>query len=112
MANENEVDTGLQARHRIIAERKARARQAAPNPRMRVLPRDASIRKHIVHWPTGIAFPETGSVEWPDDRFTQRRIRDGDVTIEGAEPQRAEGTEAQRAEGAEPRTKASSKSSM
>jgi hypothetical protein len=91
----DEVDAGAIARSQHIAERKARARQAAPSGRVRVLPRDETIRKHIVHWPTRIAFPATGSVEWPNDRFTQRRVRDGDVTIEEAAktesgPQRSE----------------------
>jgi hypothetical protein len=81
----DEIDTGTIARSQHIAERKAQARQVATSPRVRVLPRDETIRKHIVHWPTGIAFPATGSVEWPNDRFTQRRVRDGDVTIEEAE---------------------------
>jgi hypothetical protein len=80
----SDPETGMNARHKVIAERKARARQIRPNPRVRVLPRDDGIRKNIVHWPTGIAFPATGSVEWPNDRFTQRRIRDGDVTVEEA----------------------------
>jgi hypothetical protein len=79
-------DTGLSARQQVITERKTRAnelRQIA-TPRVRVLPRDETIRKYIKHWPTRIAFPESGSVEWPNDRFTQRRIRDGDVTVEEA----------------------------
>jgi hypothetical protein len=80
----DEVDAGMIARSQAIAEGKARARQLTPGARVRVLPRDESIRKNIVHWPTRIAFPATGSVEWPNDRFTQRRIADGDVMVEGA----------------------------
>jgi hypothetical protein len=78
------VDAGMVARSQHIAERRAQARLAAAVPRVRVLPRDEMIRKYIKHMPSGIAFPETGSVEWPNDRFTQRRISDGDVTIEAA----------------------------
>jgi hypothetical protein len=81
------AETGMNAREKIIDARKARARQARPNPRVRVLPRDDIIRRDIVHWPTGIRFPATGSVEWPNDRFTQRRIRDGDVTVEEPPPE-------------------------
>jgi hypothetical protein len=73
------------ARSQAIAERRAQARSVAAVSRVRVLPRDETIRKHITHQPTGIAFPATGSVEWPNDRFTQRRIRDGDVTLEEAQ---------------------------
>jgi hypothetical protein len=79
------VDAGMVARSQALADRRAMARQVASSPRVRVLPRDETIRKYIVHQPSGIAFPATGSVEWPNDRFTQRRIRDGDVTIEGAQ---------------------------
>jgi hypothetical protein len=83
MAEKTEdADAGMIARSQAMADRQARARQAAPMTRVRVLPRDETIRRHIVHWPTRIAFPAEGSVEWPNDRFTQRRIRDGDVTIE------------------------------
>jgi hypothetical protein len=85
----DEVDAGMIARSQIVADRRAQARSMAALPRVRVLPRDETIRKYIVHWPTRIAFPATGSVEWPNDRFTQRRIRDGDVTVEGAEEKKA-----------------------
>ena len=83
--SDEKLDAGAIARSQAIAGRRAQARSVATSPRVRVLPRDETVRKHIVHWPTGIAFPAEGSVEWPNDRFTQRRIRDGDVTIEGAE---------------------------
>lgn len=51
-------------------------------PRVRVVPRDDSIRKGIVHPDGNLKFPEhTGSVEWPLDGFTQRRLRDGTVML-------------------------------
>lgn len=78
----NDVDAGMVARSQAIADRKARARTVATSGRVRVLPRDATIRRDITHQPSGIAFPAEGSVEWPNDRFTQRRIAEGDVTIE------------------------------
>jgi hypothetical protein len=81
----NDVDAGMVARSQALADRKARARTVASSGRVRVLPRDETIRRHITHQPSGIAFPAEGSVEWPNDRFTQRRISDGDVMIEGAE---------------------------
>lgn len=90
MAND-EVDAGQLARSQMIAANRARARQSTAGTRVRVLPRDEVIRKDIKHQPSGIAFPASGSVEWPNDRFTQRRVRDGDVTIEEAE-QKAEKT--------------------
>ena len=50
---------------------------------VKVLPKDDHIRKIIKH-PTGGAFPEEGPANWPDDQFTTRRLKDGDVTL--AEP--------------------------
>lgn len=52
--------------------------------RVRVLPANDAIRAAIKHPTGGIAFPASGSVDWPLDQFTKRRIRDGDVTIEEA----------------------------
>ena len=49
----------------------------------KVLPKDDAMRKLLKH-PVGGAFPEEGPVNWPDDQFTTRRLRDGDVTL--AEP--------------------------
>jgi len=63
-----------------------RMRMAQAVPRVRVLPRDENVRANIKHQPTLIGFPETGSVEWPDDAFTRRRIADGDVTVEQSAP--------------------------
>jgi hypothetical protein len=50
--------------------------------RVRVLPKNELIRKYLKHEPTKIAFRPEGSIEWPLDNFTMRRLRDGDVTIE------------------------------
>ena len=71
-------------RHR---ERVAMLNDAAPAG-IRVLPAKEEYRKVLKH-PKGAAFPETGSVEWPDDRFTKRRLADGSVTRE-SEQKRAE----------------------
>jgi len=49
----------------------------------KVLPKDDAMRKLLKH-PIGGAFPEEGPANWPDDQFTTRRLRDGDVTL--AEP--------------------------
>jgi hypothetical protein len=47
---------------------------------MRVRAKNDVIAKHIRHLPTGLKFRD-GVAEWPDDQFTQRRIRDGDVEV-------------------------------
>jgi hypothetical protein len=64
------------------AERLQQARGTVTPGRVRVLPRDDEFRKshrNVVGHPD---FPEQGSVEWPNDQYTKRRLRDGDVTIE------------------------------
>jgi hypothetical protein len=39
----------------------------------------------VLKHPKGGGFPESGSAEWPDDRFTKRRIADGSVTREATD---------------------------
>jgi hypothetical protein len=55
-------------------------------PTVRVMPRDEAIRKGIAHPEGNLKFPDSGSVEWPLDQFTQRRLRDGTVTLVRGEP--------------------------
>jgi hypothetical protein len=74
------VDERAQARQARLARIKA----MVPDQTVRVKPRDESIRKLLRHPLRGRGFPSTGSVEWPLDTFTRRRIRDGDVTVEGS----------------------------
>ena len=75
-------------RHQQIEANRARvapvmqAQRAKP---VRVVPKNDTIRKYLRHHPSGIRFPASGSVEWPMDNFTRRRIADGDVTVEGGE---------------------------
>ena len=66
---------------RLAAHRERIAALIPRMPRVRVNPANDDIRKTLVHMPSRIAFPEHGSVEWPADRFTQRRLRDGDITL-------------------------------
>ena len=63
------------------AEVRSRVPRLAP---VRVMPRDDEVRRFIKH-PNGSGFPDSGAAEWPNDRFTQRRIADGSVTIAAAE---------------------------
>lgn len=72
-------------RQKRLQARKDRIAALIPKvERVRVTPKDDNIRKFIRH-PLGIAFPESGSVEWPLDSFTRRRLRDGSVTREEAQ---------------------------
>jgi hypothetical protein len=50
-------------------------------PRVRVLPANEDIRRVLKH-PRGMAFRTTGSVEWPYDQFTIRRLAAGEITLE------------------------------
>jgi hypothetical protein len=46
---------------------------------MKVKAKDETIARVIRH-PNGARFGADGTAYWPDDQFTKRRIRDGDVT--------------------------------
>jgi hypothetical protein len=48
--------------------------------RVRVEPTSPDFRYTLKH-PNGMAFRPEGSVEWPMDKFTMRRIADGSVRI-------------------------------
>ena len=63
-----------------IRQRLARIKVPGRRPGIRVEPRDDDMRRLLKH-PSGIRFRPEGSVEWPDDQFTQRRIRDGSVKV-------------------------------
>ena len=77
-----EPTIGLQIRQKYLAARRERLKKFMPKqPRVRVLPANEDFRQVIKH-PSGIRFPEEGSVEWPMDKFTRKRIAEGDVTVE------------------------------
>lgn len=67
-------------------ERLKRVNEQKGRGRVRVNPRDDIIRRDIRHG--SIRFPAEGSVEWPLDQFTKRRLRDGTVTLENGGEQR------------------------
>jgi hypothetical protein len=80
-----ELNPVLKEREERRQARLEQIKQSTAIPRVRVTPKNDAIRKAIYHPRTGARFPASGSVEWPLDRFTKRRIRDGDVTIEQRE---------------------------
>lgn len=47
-------------------------------PGIRVEPANDDMRRVLAH-PRAGHFRSEGSMEWPDDTFTHRRLRDGDV---------------------------------
>ena len=52
---------------------------------VRVVPKNDTLRKYLKHPVRGKMNAE-GSTEWPNDQFTRRRIKEGDVTVEEAQP--------------------------
>jgi hypothetical protein len=46
-----------------------------------VTPTSDDVRRLVKH-PKAGGFQAEGGAEWPNDSFTARRVRDGDVTIE------------------------------
>jgi hypothetical protein len=48
--------------------------------RVRVEPTTEQLREVLAH-PNGMRFRKEGSVEWPFDRYTQRRLREGSIRI-------------------------------
>jgi hypothetical protein len=50
-------------------------------PRVRVVPANEDIRRALQH-PLGYRLRSQGSTEWPLDKFTEKRIREGALTIE------------------------------
>jgi hypothetical protein len=77
-----QIDAQAERRKRINARKEMLARRMPQLQRVRVVPKDEDIRMFIKH-PSGGGFPESGSAEWPLDRFTRRRLMDGSVTLEG-----------------------------
>jgi hypothetical protein len=59
-------------------DRLDRLRAAVP-PGIRVTPRDDDMRRVLRH-PSAGGFRAEGSVLWPNDRFTKRRLADGTIT--------------------------------
>ena len=58
-------------------------------PRVRVVPTDEKYR--TLRHPNGVHFRSTGSIEWPLDKFTARRLREGSIKIEEKKEQGGEG---------------------
>jgi hypothetical protein len=82
----NEGEKSLREQQ-VAARKEHMAKINPPAPRVRVNPASDELRRALKHPQGGIAFPKEGSVEWPLDQFTRRRIKEGSVT---AEPKREE----------------------
>ena len=74
---------------------------------VRVVPEEKY--RHVLKHPgSTVGFRATGGAEWPNDRFTQRRLRDGSVKLE--EAKRAAKPEGQPAEAKPEKSEAKSQS--
>jgi hypothetical protein len=51
---------------------------------VRVAPKNEHIRRVLRHGVTKVGFLAEGEAEWPNDSFTRRRIREGDVIVVAA----------------------------
>ena len=65
---------------------------------MKVWPVNDDKRRVLKH-PVAGGFRETGSIDWPEDAWTYRRIRDGDVTTEEHKEEKKEKVVKKPAEG-------------
>lgn len=102
MATEQQTPDKPERSQRVL-RREARmkfVRDARTPRKVRVSPAKELFRGLIKH-PNGGGFRSSGSVEWPLDSFTKRRIRDGDVIVEKREKNQPE--EAKAAPKAAPR---------
>jgi hypothetical protein len=87
MADEPVIESRREQRRE---ERLQQARGTVTPERVRVLPRDDEFRKTHRNIVGHANFPEQGSVEWPFDQYTKRRLRDGDIALEEAPAERRE----------------------
>jgi len=94
-----EAATKVSLRGQRRRERLATLKAARPQGGVRVVPTDEKYRR-LKH-PNGVGFRAEGSIEWPNDRFTRRRIAEGVIKVEEAKvqqpkpaaPRKAERTE-------------------
>jgi len=55
-------------------------KRANATPRVKVMPGDDAMRRLLTH-PSGVGFHATGGAEWPFDRFTRRRLKEGAIVL-------------------------------
>jgi len=77
-----DIDAELKKRKEARDARLREIKSGAAVPTVKVVPSKEEYRKYLKHGVTGVGFTEQGSVEWPNDQFTKRRIRDGSVALE------------------------------
>ena len=75
-AEQRPSEAFLSKRERIMAK----IRDRSGGGRLRVEPKNDLMREILRH-PSAGFFRGAGAAEWPDDQFTQRRLRDGDIKL-------------------------------
>ena len=75
-----DVTTKVMTPGERMKQRIARVRDAVKVPGVRVEPADDNMRRLLKH-PVAGGFRSEGSVEWPNDGFTKKRLRDGSVKL-------------------------------
>lgn len=63
-------------------DRLAKVAEQTRVPRVRVVPATDALRSVLRHPNGNIGFRSEGSIEWPHDSFTKKRIREGSISIE------------------------------
>jgi hypothetical protein len=75
-----ETTTRLSRAGQQRADRLAAIKAASQLPRIKVVPTTDEMRRLLKH-PTGVGFSGHGGAEWPDDRFTRRRLKEGGIKL-------------------------------
>ena len=74
------VTTKIETPRQRMRERTERMHKLHARPGIRVEPVNDDMRRLLKH-PKAGHFRSEGSMEWPDDTFTHRRLRDGDIKV-------------------------------
>jgi hypothetical protein len=86
MGNEStDIVKAVQARHKDRMQRMKDIHDIGRTPMVSVVPTQPEYRTHLKHGITGDGFPAEGPAMWPNDQFTNRRIREGSIKLEGTE---------------------------
>ncbi len=62
-------------------DRLAKVAAGRPNNMVRVVPRDADMRRLLEH-PKAGPFRGDGGADWPHDKYTTRRLAEGSIKLE------------------------------
>jgi hypothetical protein len=74
------VDVKFKTQSQQMKDRVARMKKVHSKPGVRVEPKNDDMRRLLKH-PRAGGFRAEGSIEWPDDTFTRKRLRDGDIKL-------------------------------